>query len=76
MAAAKIIKEEGGENDLIDRLAADPLFKMTREEIESILKPENFIGRADRQVEEFLSETILPLIEKDGGQKFDIKIEV
>ena len=76
MAAAKIIKEEGGENDLIDRLAADPLFKMTREEIESILKPENFIGRADRQVEEFLNETILPLIEKDGGQKFDIKIEV
>ena len=76
MAAAKIIKEEGGENDLIDRLAADPLFKMTREEIESILKPENFIGRADRQVEEFLSETIQPLIEKDGGQKFDIKIEV
>lgn len=76
MAAAKIIKEEGGENDLIDRLAADPLFKMTREEIESILKPENFIGRADRQVEEFLGEIILPLIEKDGGQKFDIKIEV
>ncbi|MDD3766481.1 MAG: adenylosuccinate lyase [Eubacteriales bacterium] len=57
MAAAKVVKEEGKPNDLIDRIAADPIFNITKEEILKILRPENFIGRSTEQVEEFL-ETI------------------
>ena len=45
LAAAKVVKEEGGENDLVDRIAADPIFKITKEEILAVLKPENYIGR-------------------------------
>lgn len=64
MAAARVVKEEGLENDLIDRIAADPIFGMTKEEILSILKPGNFVGRSAGQVEDFLAGTIAPILEK------------
>lgn len=69
MAAGARVKEEGKENDLVDRLAADPLFGITKSEIEEILKPENFIGRADRQVEDFLKEEVAPVLKKYAHQK-------
>ena len=69
MAAGARVKEEGKENDLVDRLAADPLFGITKSEIEEILKPENFIGRADRQVEDFLKEEVAPVLQKYAHQK-------
>ena len=49
MAASKVIKEEGGENDLLERIAADEAFGVTIEELEKILKPENYTGRAKEQ---------------------------
>lgn len=64
MAAARIIKEEGGENDLLERIAADPMFQTTLEDIKKIVKPENFIGRAPQQVTEFLEEDVKPILEK------------
>ena len=64
-AAAKVVKEEGGENDLIDRIVADPLFNLKKEEIVSILDPKNFTGRAPSQVTEFLNEYINPLLLKN-----------
>lgn len=64
MAAAKKVKEEGLENDLVDRIAADPIFGMTKDEILEILRPENFIGRAGRQTEEFISDTVNPILDK------------
>ena len=54
-AAARVVKEEGGKNDLVERIAADPAFMVTREEIEAILQPEKFIGRSKEQVEEYLA---------------------
>ncbi|HHW45336.1 MAG TPA: adenylosuccinate lyase [Clostridiales bacterium] len=75
MAAAKSIKEEGRENDLIDRIASDPIFGMTKEEIMEILRPENFIGRADRQVEEFLNEVINPILAENENVK-EVSAEV
>ena len=54
----------GKKNDLIDRIAADPAFGLTREEIEAQLKPENFIGRSVSQVSEFLENIVCPLLEK------------
>ena len=62
-AAARVVKEEGGRNDLIDRIAADPAFMVTREEIEAILDPANFTGRSEEQVEEFLRDVIRPVLE-------------
>ena len=60
MAAAKVIKEEGGENDLLQRIADDPAFGVTLEELESILQPEKYVGRAPEQVVEFVEEQVLP----------------
>lgn len=58
MQASKVIKEEGGENDLLERIAADPAFGVTVEQLESILVPENYVGRAPQQTTDFLNETV------------------
>ena len=62
IAAAKVVKEEGGENDLIDRIVADPSFNLKREEIEAVLQPEQFTGRSREQVEEFIHEVVSPIL--------------
>lgn len=54
MNASKVIKEEGGENDLLERIAADPIFGVTLEELHTIVRPEKYTGRAEQQTEEFL----------------------
>lgn len=64
MAASKVIKEEGGENDLLERIAADPAFGVTLEELESILQPEKYTGRAKEQTEEFLRYVVEPALAK------------
>lgn len=63
MEAGKQVKN-GGKNDLVDRIAADEAFGMTKEEIISILKPENFVGLAPVQVDDFLKNEIYPALEK------------
>ena len=64
MAASKVIKEEGGENDLLERIAADEAFGVTLEELENILQPEKYTGRAKEQTEDFLAECVAPVREK------------
>ncbi len=64
MAAAKVIKEEGGENDLLERIAKDPLFGVTLEELGDILQPAKYVGRAPQQTEDFLREAVAPALEK------------
>ncbi|NMA79207.1 MAG: adenylosuccinate lyase, partial [Clostridiales bacterium] len=61
--AARLVKEQGLENDLVERISSDSDFMLTREEIEEILKPENFVGRSIEQVERFLSSYILPILD-------------
>lgn len=63
MEAGKNVKVEGKENNLPELIAADPAFAMTKEEILDLLKPENFVGRAPQQVEDFLKEQIEPVLE-------------
>lgn len=65
MAAAAVVKQDGGKNDLIDRIAADPAFMMTKEEILATMKPENFVGRALQQTADFLSEVIKPILDSN-----------
>ena len=64
MAASRVIKEEGGENDLLQRIAADEAFGVTLEELEAILQPEKYTGRAKEQTEDFLAEFVVPTLEK------------
>ena len=64
MAASKVIKEEGGENDLLERIAGDDAFGVTLEELENILQPEKYTGRAKEQTEDFLNETVKPVLER------------
>ena len=62
MAAAAQVKQEGKPNDLLERIIADDYFKMSEEELMSAVKPENFVGRAPEQVEDFLTECIDPIL--------------
>ena len=62
MAAAKRVKEEGADNDLLDRLRNDPAFACIRDEFDSLLDPSTFIGRAPEQVTDFLNECIRPIL--------------
>lgn len=62
MAASKVIKEEGGENDLLERIAGDPIFGVTLEELKGIVDPHKYVGRAPRQTELFLRDTVQPVL--------------
>ncbi len=64
MAASKVIKEEGGENDLLQRIAADEAFGVTLDELENILQPEKYTGRAKEQTEDFINEYVKPVLDK------------
>ena len=65
MDAGKRVKEEGAANDLLERIAADPAFGMTMDQLQSLMKPENFIGCAKEQTEEYLEKVVSPLIEEN-----------
>ena len=75
MDAGKVVKVEGRENDLIDRIAADSAFGMTKEEILSHMKPENYVGRAPKQVEEFVENEVKPIIDKYSDE-LGITVEI
>ena len=64
--AAKAVKLDGADNDLLQRIQNDPLFKLTKEEIDEILDVKAFTGRAEKQVEEYVSEVVDPLLEKNA----------
>lgn len=73
LAAGARVKGEGLENDLLDRIAADPAFGVTRAELEDELRPEKYVGRAPEQVDRFLLEWVDPVLDRYaddlGGQK-------
>lgn len=62
IAAGNRVKEEGLDNDLISRIANDPMFGLTEEEIRSNLNPSDFIGRSEGQVNEFIANCVNPAI--------------
>ena len=67
VAAAREVKEFGRPNDLIERILADERFGLTREDLDGILVPENFIGIAPIQTEEYLRDYIRPILEENSG---------
>ena len=54
VAAGLAVKQEGADNDLLERIAADPVFKLTREEIQGIISEGHFTGMAEEQTKEYL----------------------
>ncbi len=77
MAAGRVVKEEGKDNDLLERIAADPAFGMTMEQLQAIMKPANFVGRAPQQTEEYISEYVQPILDEHSdilGMKAEINV--
>jgi adenylosuccinate lyase len=60
--AARALKDGAAHNDLLDRIARDDAFGMTRDELERAMDPKRFVGRAPQQVDEFLEEIVGPLL--------------
>jgi adenylosuccinate lyase len=77
MLAGKNVKEKGLENNLCDLIIADPMFKITKEELNAILKPENFTGSSAQQTLDFVENLIQPILQAnagDLGQSVDLKV--
>ena len=66
MEAGKTVKEEGKPNDLLDRIAADPAFNISKEALQKVMKPENYVGRAPQQTTEFLDGVIKPILTQNS----------
>ena len=77
MEAGAVVKKEGKPNDLLQRIAADPAFGKTLEELESLMEPSLYVGRAPQQTEEYITEVINPILEKykdELGMKAEINV--
>ncbi|MCD8021027.1 MAG: adenylosuccinate lyase [Clostridiales bacterium] len=77
MAAGRVVKEEGKENDLLERIAADPSFGMNLDQLKAIMEPRNFVGRAPQQTEEFIRDYVQPVLDANQdvlGMKAEINV--
>ena len=78
VAAANTVKEQGKPNDLVARIAGDPLFGLDEAEIIAELDPMKYIGRSPEQVTAFLEEQVKPLLagETDLEDRADVNLKV
>ncbi|MBR0154248.1 MAG: adenylosuccinate lyase [Lachnospiraceae bacterium] len=77
MEAGRNVKELGLENNLLDLIAADESFGLTREQLEKTMDPKLYVGRAPSQVEEYLRDYIDPILaenRKDLGLEAEITV--
>jgi adenylosuccinate lyase len=65
MAAGAVVKGEGKPNDLMERIAKDPLFEAVHNDLDRLIDPILFVGRAPEQVDEFIREEIDPVLEEN-----------
>jgi adenylosuccinate lyase len=65
-AAASVVKEHGGANDLLERLSKDKAF--AKVDLRATLDASSFVGRAPEQVDEFLAEVVAPIRARYGNQ--------
>ncbi len=75
IAAGKRVKEEGLDNDMLERICADPTLDITMEELKAILIPSKYIGRCVEQVERFLENDVDPLL-ADGDHTMKVELSV
>ena len=77
MIAAKRVKEEGLENNLLELIAQDPSFGVDANELLDILKPEKYIGRSANLTKEFIESDVMPILKKNSnliGIDVDLKV--
>ena len=75
MEAGKQVKEEGKQNNLLELIAADPAFNMTLEELQKSMEPSRYVGRAPRQVDNFLKNVVNPILE-ENKELLGVKAEI
>jgi adenylosuccinate lyase len=63
MAAGAVVKGEGKPNDLMERIAKDPIFAAVHDKLDTLVDPKLFVGRAPEQVVEFIEEEIQPILD-------------
>ena len=76
MIAGEQVKVYGKDNNLCELILNDPLFMVTKEELDAVLRPESYTGRSSQQVDEFLNEFIKPVLDDNKdvlGEKFEMK---
>ncbi|MCI8597227.1 MAG: adenylosuccinate lyase [Lachnospiraceae bacterium] len=64
MEAGKNVKVNGGDNNLLELIAADPAFNLSLEDLKKTMAPSRYVGRAKEQVEVFLSQVVAPILEE------------
>ncbi len=77
MEASKKVKEEGRENDLLERILNDTTLKMDKSKLMEVLDPKNFVGFAPIQTEEFVKNEVQPILDKYAGligMEADLKV--
>jgi adenylosuccinate lyase len=77
MQAGARVKQEGKDNNLLELIAADPMFHVTYEQLEKNLDPAKYTGRAEQQVEEYLEADVKPMLEANKdvlGMHADIEV--
>ena len=75
MEAAKRVKQGDGVNDLLERIAGDATFGVTLAELEAVLEPSRYVGRAPEQTAEFLAEQVAPVLETYRDE-LGVKVEI
>lgn len=75
MEAGKNVKVEGKENNLLELIAADSAFNLSLEELKKTMDPARYVGRAPKQVEEFLAEVVNPILE-ENRELLGVKAEI
>ena len=68
VAASRALKDGASHNDLLDRIASDEAFGISRDELDRAMDPKRFVGRAPEQVDEFLEEIVEPLLASGGAE--------
>ena len=77
MEAGRNVKEKGQENNLLELIAADPAFGLSLEDLKKSMDPSRYVGRAPRQVDEFLAEVVNPILDANRdvlGMKAEINV--
>ncbi len=77
MQAGKVVKEEGGDNDLVARIKKDEMFRAVWGKLDAMLDAKNFIGRSAEQVAEFISAEIDPILARHAselGEKGEVNV--
>ena len=75
MEAGRNVKEQGLDNNLLELIAADPSFGLSPDDLKKAMDPARYVGRAPRQVEEFLEEVIKPVL-AENKELLGVKAEI